>query len=554
MVKEIYRKYRKKIVFTFVMATLVSLSIIPYPLVMRIFIDTVIPNKNMNMIFMWSAVLLGIVLIRIIANFFQNHTLSIVEGNFERDLKISIFEKILKLPMAFFVKNDTGSLMSRVLKDSAGSTGLFRDYYLVLYSSVLSIVASLAAMFWLDWFLTLMCFIILPVLFIVTVIMNSKMAIESQKLSSAHAECSKELNQSLSAVETVKMDNLYSKVKVNFKRTLDKLLNLNISINKYGAIAGGVMTGIVSLAPILVFIIGTLRVMDGHTTIGTVVAISSLMIYLFIPLQEIALARINMQKPKAMWEKISKLLNEKEEDLSGQSVNDMTIKMEDIQFAYDCQNKIFKNMKINVKLGESVAIVGQTGSGKSTLYKLLAKFYSLEAGKFTIGGANASNISTSDLRRHIAHINRNTYIFNGSVKDNIALNESYSNDRIEKAMKISCIDKEFNVTSVVGNEGKAISDGQRVRLAIARAVMKRPDIFMFDEALTALDPATEKNILKNLRKKFPKATFMIITHRDTILEDMDRVFVLNDKKFSDGMSLKELGDNKEFNTLFSYSE
>ena len=199
MVKAIYSKYRKKIIFTFVMASLVSLSIIPYPLVMRLFIDTVIPNKNMNEIVMWSGVLLVIVLIRILANFFQNYTLSIVEGNFERDLKITIFEKILKLPMAFFVKNDTGSLMSRVLTDSANSTGLFRDYYIVLYSSILSIAASLAAMFWLDWFLTLMCFLVLPVLFVVTVIMNSKMAIESQKLSGVYADCSKELNQSLSA-------------------------------------------------------------------------------------------------------------------------------------------------------------------------------------------------------------------------------------------------------------------------------------------------------------------------------------------------------------------
>src|SRR6056297_1995788 len=147
---------------------------------MRLFIDTVIPNKNMNEIVMWSGVLLVIVLFRIMANFFQNYTLSVVEGNFERDLKITIFEKILKLPMAFFVKNDTGSLMSRVLTDSANSTGLFRDYYIVLYSSILSIAASLAAMFWLDWFLTLRCFLVLPVLFVVTVIKNSKMAVESQ--------------------------------------------------------------------------------------------------------------------------------------------------------------------------------------------------------------------------------------------------------------------------------------------------------------------------------------------------------------------------------------
>jgi len=554
VVKAIYSKYRKKIIFTFVMASLVSLSIIPYPLVMRLFIDTVIPNKNMNEIVMWSGVLLVIVLIRILANFFQNYTLSVVEGNFERDLKITIFEKILKLPMAFFVKNDTGSLMSRVLTDSANSTGLFRDYYIVLYSSILSIAASLAAMFWLDWFLTLMCFLVLPVLFVVTVIMNSKMAIESQKLSGVYADCSKELNQSLSAVETVKVDHLYSKVNANFKRMVNKLLNLNIAINKYGALAGGIMTGIVSLAPILVFIIGTLRVIDGHTSIGTVVAISSLMIYLFLPLQEIALARIKMQKPKAMWEKISDLLNEQEEDLSGQMTNEMIINMEAVQFAYDTQNHIFENMNFNVKSGESIAIVGKTGSGKSTLYKLLAKFYPLENGHFTVGNMDSTKLSTGSLRKRMAYINRNTYIFNGTVQDNIVLNGKRSNEMIEKALKIACLNDEFTPDSVVGSEGKAISDGQRVRLAIARAVIKQPELFMIDEALTALDPSTEKKILKNLKEAFPKATVMIITHRDTILEALDRVFVLHDKRFSDGMSVKELYENKEFKTLFMYSD
>ena len=125
---------------------------------------------------------------------------------------------------------------------------------------------------------------------------------------------------------------------------------------------------------------------------------------------------------------------------------------------------------------------------------------------------------------------------------------------IEKALAIACLNDEFTPDSVVGSEGKAISDGQRVRLVIARAVIKQPDIFLIDEALTALDPSTEKKILKNLKEAFPKATVMIITHRDTILEAMDRVFVLHDKQFSDGMSVQELHENEAFKTLFPYSE
>ena len=554
MIKSIYRNYKKKIVFSFIMATLVSLSIIPYPFVMKTFIDTIIPNKDMNEILMWSGVLLLIIIIRIIANFFQNYTLAKVEGNFERDLRLTIFKKIMKLPMSFFVNNDSGSLMSRVLNDSANSSGLFRDYYLVMYSSILSISAAIVSMLCIDWVLTLMSLVLLPVLFFVSRTMNSKMAKESQKMSSAFAECSKELKESLDAVETVKVDNLYNRVGKNFKRAIDNYLKINVNINKYGAFAGGFMTGIVSFAPVIVFIFGTFRVINNQTSIGNLVAISSLIIYLFGPLQEIAMAKIKMQKPRAMWEKINSLLNEREEDLSGTDMNGYDFKLVDVSFAYDCKNKIFKNMNLSVDSGKMIGIAGKTGSGKSTLYKLISKFYDIDSGNFYIDGKDSKSVSTKELRKKIAYVNRNTYIFNDSVWENITLGKEISEPKITEALRIACLDDTFKPESLVGSEGKAISDGQRVRLAIARAVVKNPSIFLIDEALSTLDPSTEAKIIKNLRNHFPDSTFVVISHRDSIFKYMDQIFVLQDQKFSEGYSFENVQDSKTFKQLFSSAE
>ncbi|MDK2951788.1 MAG: ATP-binding cassette, subfamily bacterial [Kosmotogales bacterium] len=554
MIKNIYRNYKKKIVFSFVMATLVSLSIIPYPFVMKTFIDTVIPNKDINEILMWSGVLLVIIIIRIIANFFQNYTLAKVEGNFERDLRLTIFKKIMKLPMSFFVNNDTGSLMSRVLNDSANSSGLFRDYYLVMYSSVLSISAAIISMICIDWVLTLMSLVLLPVLFFVSRTMNSRMAKESQKMSSAFAECSKELKESLDAVETVKVDNLYNRVGKNFKRAVDNYLKINVNINKYGAFAGGFMTGIVSFAPVIVFLIGTFRVINNQTSIGNLVAISSLIIYLFNPLQEIAMAKIKMQKPKAMWKKINSLLDEREEDLSGTDMNGYDLKLVDVSFAYDGKNNIFKNMNLTVDSGKMIGIAGKTGSGKSTLYKLISKFYDIDSGNFYIDGKDSKSVSTKELRKKIAYVNRNTYIFNDSVRENITLGKEISEPEITEALRISCLDDTFKPESLVGSEGKAISDGQRVRLAIARAVVKNPSIFLIDEALSTLDPSTEARIIKNLRNHFPDSTFVIISHRDSIFKYMDQIFVLQDEKFSKGYSFESVQNLETFKQLFSSAE
>ncbi len=370
-------------------------------------------------------------------------------------------------------------------------------------------------------------------------------------MSSVFAECSKELKESLDAVETVKVDNLYTRVGKNFKRAIDNYLKINVNINKYGAFAGGFMTGIVSFAPVIVFIFGTFRVINNQTSIGNLVAISSLIIYLFSPLQEIAMAKIKMQRPRAMWEKINSLLNEREEDLSGTDMNGYDLKLVDISFAYNGKDNIFKNMNLSVDSGKMIGIAGKTGSGKSTLYKLISKFYDIDSGNFYIDGKDSKSVSTKELRKKIAYVNRNTYIFNDSVRENITLGKEISEPKITEALRIACLDDTFKPESLVGSEGKAISDGQRVRLAIARAVIKNPSIFLIDEALSTLDPSTEARIIKNLRNHFPDSTFVVISHRDSIFKYMDQIFILQDEKFSMGYSFENVRDSETFKQLFS---
>ncbi len=551
MIKNIYGRSKGLIFFSFIMASVVSLTMIPYPLIMRYFVDTIIPGQNMNAIVLWSSTLLAVVLIRALCNFFQNYSLSVVENRFEMDLKVKMFEKTLKLPMGFFVKNDSGSIISRVINDSTASVGLFRDYYISLYGNILGIVISLAVMFYLDWFLTLISLSILPILLLVTNYMNSKMAKESRKMSAAFQEVYSEIGESLNAVETVKIDNLYSNSSNKFRNAAENLLGIKISINKYGALAGSLMTSLVALTPILVFITGSFRAMEGLVSIGTVIAISNLVMFLFTPLQEIALAGINMQKPRAMWKNIEELFAEEEEELKGESIENVSIDLQNIEFGYDAENRVFKAMNINLREGETVALVGKTGSGKSTLFKILSKFYMPESGNFSVGGKAASEISSENLRGKISYISRNTYIFKGNVRENISLNREIPESEILKAMQIACIDDSLSFGSIVGDEGKAVSDGQKVRIAIARAVIKKPKIFMIDEALTSLDPATEKKVVGNLKKEFPKSIFLIITHRDTVIDMCDKVYVLEHMKFSQGYNKEEIANIESFRNLFS---
>jgi ABC-type bacteriocin/lantibiotic exporter with double-glycine peptidase domain len=158
------------------------------------------------------------------------------------------------------------------------------------------------------------------------------------------------------------------------------------------------------------------------------------------------------------------------------------------------------------------------------------------------------------LRKKIAYVNRNTYILNDSVRENITLGKEISAPEITEALRIACLDDTFKPETLVGSEEKAISDGQRVRLAIARAVVKNPSIFLIDEALSTLDPSTEARIIKNLKNHFPDSTFVVISHRDPIFKYMDRIFVLQDEKFSKGYSFENVQDSKIFKQLFSPAE
>ena len=555
--KSYYKKYPLLIFTSLVMATITALSALPYPLILKYFIDTVIPQKDVSEVLIWSIFLLVVIAIRITSNFFQNYTASIIEGRVARDLKTDLLNKVLKLPMSFFVNNDIGSIMSRISNDASRSVGLFRNYYLTLYSSIFFVAAALILMIRLNVILAILSLVLIPILALATALLNTKMAKESRKLSSANQVVTKELEEGLSGIETIKVDNLYSRVKDRFFRSLNDLLNVNLAINKYGVMAGAILTGIVSIGPILLLVVGTYLVLRGSTTIGTVVAITNLLLFLYEPIQQISLARVKIQTPRAVWKGVKELLEEEEEEeMTGAEPKKYNIAFDNVTFSYDGKRDVLNDVSIDAREGKFIAIVGRTGVGKSTILKLIPKFYLPQRGKITFNGNELNELSTHKIRDTVAYINRNVYIFYGTIKENIAIkDEEIDLKEIKEAARIACIDEEIEQMggygAFVGSRGKALSDGQRVRIGIARAVLKRPKVILIDEALTAVDSATESNVMKNLRGRFPHMTIILISHRLSSFKFADMIYVLERGKVAATGNYNDIKENTSFKTLFT---
>ena len=551
-----YKRYLPLMILALTSSTVVVLTVLPYPIIFKYFIDTVIPKKEMIQVVKWSIFLAVIVVIRIIFNFIQNYTASIIEQRVSRDLKMDLMQKTLRLPLNFFVRNNTGSIMSRILNDASRSVGFFRNYYLELYNSVFLIVASLILMFRIDWILSLLSLAILPALFLTTNGINKKMSTESGKMSKANQDVMKEVEEGLSAIETVKVDDLYKKVTNRFLDKLNAMLRINLNINKYGAFAGSILTGLVAIGPILLLGVGTYIVIIGKTSIGSVVAITTFLTFLYEPVQKVALARTSIQMPKMILKNVKELLEQEEERLDGLKPTGYDISFENVAFSYDGKNQVLSDLSLKIDEGEFVAIIGKTGEGKSTILKLISKFYLPQNGDIKIGDNSIRDISGEELRNMIAYVNRNEYIFQGTIFENLILNGKASKNDIDKVIKEVYLDEEVEKlggyeNALVGSKGTAISDGQKARIGMARAILKKPKIFLIDEILSTVNPKIETKIVENIRKEFPKASIVFVSHRMSSIKSADRIYLLENGKIVANGKYEEIKETEKFNSLFS---
>ena len=463
------------------------------------------------------------------------------------DLRVDMFSKLLKLPKSYFDKNTTGQTLSKLTFDVEQISAAASTIWLEFIKSSLTVVILTGYLFYKNYLLSLTLLVLLPLVYLAVKLSTSRIRQGSKKVQDSMGGMTHLLDENISGNDLIKIYNAQQSEKNKFFNIINIIRQQRFKVD----LAGGVNTSIVNILiglclASVVFLSSTYLIMSAgdflafFTAMGMLVKPAKTLININKPLQQALVAAIS----------VFSLIDEKsEQNLGNKLLNRIEgdINFNNVSFSYDGEKSSLKNINLNITCGETIALVGSTGSGKTTLVNLLTRFYSPSNGKITINNEDINNFELESFRSNISFVDQHVRLFNDTISGNIAFGQSdkMPEDSILSAAKISnsteFIDKlDDKFDSEIGEDGVTLSGGQRQRLSIARAIAKDSPILILDEATSALDSATEKLVQSAINKMQQGRTTIIIAHRLSTIQNADRIIVLKDGEIIEQGSHNEL--------------
>jgi ATP-binding cassette, subfamily B, multidrug efflux pump len=454
-----------------------------------------------------------------------------------RDLRLQTFQHITDLKLGYFDKTPVGTNTTRTISDIETINSVFSEGIITIISDILSIIVVLGVMLWTSWKLTLVTVSVFPVLIWASYYFKEYVKNSFQTVRTAVANMNSFLQERITGMRIVQIFNAEEQEMDKFKKINRIYTQANIdSIFAY-AVFFPVVEVISAAALGLMVWYGARGVIDGEVTLGTLVAFPVYINMLFRPIRVIADKFNTLQMGLVAAERVFALLDNNEKIPNTGTLKPKTLKgnidFKNVSFAYNDENYVLKNINFHVKEGQTLAIVGSTGSGKSTIINLLSRFYDIQKGTICIGENNLKDFDLHALRRHIAVVLQDVFLFSGSVLENITLRDSnVSRETVIEAAKMigahEFIEKLPNGYDYqVMERGATLSMGQRQLISFVRALISNPEILVLDEATSSIDPETEQVIQFAIEKLIAKRTSIIIAHRFSTIRHANNVLVLD---------------------------
>jgi ATP-binding cassette subfamily B protein len=485
-------------------------------------------------------IVLQLIVIYFISAFFsyiQNYLMTGVSQKIVFNMRNQINDKLTRLPLKYFDKNSKGDILSRITNDVDNISNTLQQSLTQIITAIVTLIGVLIMMLSISPTLTLIAFCTIPLCLIVTV----KIAGKSQKYFTQQWSITGKLNghieEMYSGHSIVKVFGHEQKAIDDFKVENQKLYDVSWKAQFISGIIMPLMSFINNLAYVVLCVLGGIRVASGTMTIGDVQAFVQYSKQFTQPINQTANIANIMQSAVASAERIFELLDEQEEVVESDAkelINaNGNITFEQVKFGYNEENILIENMNIDVKAGQTVAIVGPTGAGKTTIVNLLMRFYELNSGKITVDGIDITDIKRSNLRKTFGMVLQDTWLFEGTVKDNIAYGrEGATDEQIIAAAKaahvhhfIKTLEKGYD--TVLNEDATNISQGQKQLLTIARAILADPTILILDEATSSVDTRTEILIQKAMNNLMKGRTSFVIAHRLSTIKEADIILVMN---------------------------
>ena len=488
--------------------------------------------------------------------YMTRQTIIVMSRKIEFDLKNEVFDKYQALSIAFYKINKTGDLMNRITEDITK----VRMYLgpAIMYSINLTILFSFVIykMFSVSTILTTYVLFPLPILAVSVYIVSNRINKKSERVQAQLSTVTAIAQESFSGVRIIKsFTNEENTLKV-FYKSCKEYTKRQIELIKIEAMFIPLIITLIGVSTVLTIYIGGLEVFKGNITTGNIAEFIIYVNMLAWPVASVGWVTSLVQRASASQERINEFLNVKpkiKNSVKEKTVINGNIRFNNVSLIYSDTNiKALDKISFNLKSGEQLGIFGKTGSGKTTIVNLICRLYDSNEGEINIDNKNIKLQNLDSLRSSIGYVPQDGYLFSGTIRDNIGFsNDKIIDEEIEQAAKKAEIFDEINsfpkkFDTLIGERGIQLSGGQRQRLAIARVFYKKPQIYIFDDCLSAVDANKEKNILKNLKKETTNKSTIIISHRISTIEGSDNIIVLDNGNIIEYGTHKELINNKGF--------
>ena len=458
-----------------------------------------------------------------------------------RDMRTQLYNKIVSLPIGFFAKKRKGDIMARMIGDVGEVENSIATSLDMLIKNPMFIIIYIATLFYISWELTLFTLCVVPSLGWVMGVIGRKLKARSAVAQQKLGETTSQMEETLGGLRIIKAFLAEKKMSARFKKCSDDLRSaiMRVSMRQASAHPVSELLGTVLIVVVLWFG-GTLILGDSSP-----ISAASFIYYLTIlysvinPLKDLSKATYNIPRGLASMERIDAILKAENHITDGEKgvvIDEMMegIEYKNLSFSYDGERDVLKNISLKIPKGKTVALVGQSGSGKSTMVDLLPRFYDVQQGEITIDGVNIKDMTVESLRSLMGNVNQEAILFNDSFYNNITFGvKDATMEQVIEAAKIAnahdfIMETEDGYNTNVGDRGCRLSGGQRQRISIARAILKNPPILILDEATSALDTESERLVQEALERLMKDRTTIAIAHRLSTIKNADEICVLRD--------------------------
>ena len=514
-------------------------------------IDNFIETGDMKGLAFICIMLVLIYLVNIFSTYYQNMVMLKIAQRVSATIRKDLFTALQKLPLKYFDSNSSGDLMSRLTNDVDNINTTLSQSVTQLFSGIINVVGMLIAMLLLSPILTLIGMITVPLIFIVTKTLAKKTQRFFVKQQNELGSLNGYIEEMVSGQKVVLLFSEEEKVKKEFSEINERLTKSAIIAQGVSSFMGPINNFINNISYLIISVAGGYLILKGSTiTVGVVFSFLLYMRNFTRPINEIMNLFNTIQSALAGAERVFEVIDEEQEKDKDEAVDidniEGHVELKDVTFSYTNGKEILKNVSLEAKKGEIIAIVGPTGAGKTTIVNLLTKFYDIDSGEILIDGKNIDEITRESLRKTVAMVLQDTYLFSETVSENIRYGRlDASDEEVIEAAKMADAHHFIKqlpqgYDTVLSDNGGNLSQGQRQLLAIARAILSNASILILDEATSSIDTRTEVLIQNAMLKLMEGKTTFVIAHRLSTIKNADKILALKDGEIIESGTHNEL--------------